>query len=264
MTRVITEKGRKAWSDAQRRDWDDPERRAKRLEAMPWCRVIPELEDPIWLTARYVDEGMTTRAIAIQLGCSHGKVGKSLREAGIPTRPRSYRADPSPRKGATWNSYRAMRRRCLDPKNNRYHLYGALGVTICARWMLDEPRDQGFFNFLEDMGERPAGRTIDRINPNGNYEPGNCRWATASQQARNLRPVTPERRAELNAKLSKAWETRPPFTEATKAKLSASQLRRWQRYREEMAHAGKLCRSSFMGADLEVVYCPGDRGLHGR
>jgi DNA-binding XRE family transcriptional regulator len=75
-----------------------------------------------------------------------------------------------------------MTRRCTDPSNNRYQYYGARGITVCDRWR----GVCGFENFLADMGERPPGMTLDRFpDINGNYEPGNCRWATKVQQARN-------------------------------------------------------------------------------
>ena len=71
-----------------------------------------------------------------------------------------------------------MRQRCTNPKDKPYHRYGGRGITVCDRW-------QTFTNFLEDMGHPPAGASIDRINNDGNYEPGNCRWATPYVQNHN-------------------------------------------------------------------------------
>lgn len=79
----------------------------------------------------------------------------------------------------TYNSWLAMRARCRDPNNNRYHRYGGRGIMICTAW-------DNFETFLADMGERPSKQhSIDRINNDGNYEPGNCRWSTVEEQAHN-------------------------------------------------------------------------------
>jgi hypothetical protein len=74
-----------------------------------------------------------------------------------------------------------MMERCNNKRNHKYPLYGGRGITVCERWRL-------FENFLNDMGVRPHGRTLDRWpDPYGNYEPTNCRWANAVQQRNNLR-----------------------------------------------------------------------------
>ena len=81
----------------------------------------------------------------------------------------------------TYGSWKAMRARCLLPNNNRYKYYGGRGIVVCERWL------NSFENFLSDMGERPTGMTIDRIDTDGNYEPSNCKWSTYSEQNLNRR-----------------------------------------------------------------------------
>jgi hypothetical protein len=77
--------------------------------------------------------------------------------------------------------WRDMRQRCQDPKSINYADYGGRGIKVCERW-------ESFIAFLEDMGLRPSGdHTLDRKNNDGNYEPGNCRWATRKEQHMNRR-----------------------------------------------------------------------------
>lgn len=82
-----------------------------------------------------------------------------------------------------YNTHQLMVRRCYSEKSNNYKDYGGKGVQVCESWL----GPYGFWRFVEDMGERPHGTTLDRIDPFGNYEPSNCRWADKKIQANNTR-----------------------------------------------------------------------------
>jgi hypothetical protein len=116
---------------------------------------------------------------------------------GFDCTARIIEARPSTRQGQPVSAYRkagqsnhplygtwaGIKSRCLAPTATQYASYGGRGIRVCERWL---GRD-GFFNFVADVGERPEGTTLDRIDPNGNYDPGNVRWSTQREQMQNTR-----------------------------------------------------------------------------
>jgi hypothetical protein len=118
--------------------------------------------------------------------CTCGQIrtvrGDSLRNGSVSSCGCSRYHGHASGKGVslTYNSWRGMLERCENPKSSSYEDYGQRGITVCDSW-------HDFKVFLSDMGPRPRGKTLDRNNPNGNYEPSNCQWATPIQQANNKR-----------------------------------------------------------------------------
>lgn len=96
-----------------------------------------------------------------------------------------------------YKSWSKMRQRCNDPNNNRYYRYGARGIKVCKRWQ------DSFGAFYEDLGPKPPGCSVDRIDNDGDYEPSNCRWATVNEQSKN-RSTTVKYKGEC----MKDWATK--------------------------------------------------------
>lgn len=125
--------------------------------------------------------GIERTVRSVHLVTGHTKsCGCLQREISIVVGSASKRHGHSNGGSRTYNVWQAMKARCFTQTHHAYKWYGARGITVCARWMVYE-------NFLDDMGEKPDGLSLDRINNDGNYEPGNCQWATATQQSRNRR-----------------------------------------------------------------------------
>lgn len=123
--------------------------------------------------------GKLHEAISHALTSGHTKsCGCWKEERNTGTEPKHGHASRKRGLSPTYQSWRGMWTRCTNPNVKSYKDYGGRGIRICKRW-------ESFENFLADMGERPQGLTLDRINVNGDYKPSNCKWSTRKEQAMN-------------------------------------------------------------------------------
>ena len=127
-----------------------------------------------------------------------------------------------------YSTWRSMRGRCSNPNLDAYPWYGAKGITVCDRW-------NSFTNFVEDMGERPEGFTLDRINSDQDYSPSNCRWASVTDQLRNRILTNPMRniRKEPNCN---TYRVRIVLTPGTEHSKSFQTLEEAIDYRDELTY----------------------------
>lgn len=183
---------------------------------------------------RAVTLGMSYRDFARKVNRCEHVVAREMRQGYCTLLPRVTVAHP------LYVTFHQMIQRCYNPGHKSYAYYGGRGILVCARWFYS------FENFVTDMGERPEGMTLDRIDTNKGYEPTNCRWATAVQQAQNRRNAIPPEILDLIPKkrFDEGWTIKrisEEFDVSDKVILACTG-RKTQVYREKVEEGAKKYR----------------------
>jgi len=132
----------------------------------------------VWHTRTCGECGLEFEAPDYKVRAGRGKY--CSRSCGNAATSRRHGHTTNMGQSRTYNSWASMIQRCTNPKSPKFSTYGGSGVYVCDRWL-------DFTLFLADMGEKPIGTSIDRVDGAKGYEPGNCRWATPREQSDNIR-----------------------------------------------------------------------------